>query len=184
MNDKEFGFRKLLKLEHRRGTNNSYLLPNQFPPRNYVSPLKLIEISRLWDNYSWIIQNVFKTNQWQLIWVHQTFKIQRQKGGPNNSDFLENWFPPDIMSPLFYLYKFQDSAKCTPESCRMHSNLINYNEFGSIKLLKSKYRMGDQIIQIFWKIGFPQKLGLPYFICTNFKTLQKVLLNHAECIQI
>ena len=34
-------------------------------------------------------------------------------------------------------------------------------KFGSIKLLKFKYKRGDQIIQIFCKIGFPQKLGLP-----------------------
>ena len=36
--------------------------------------------------------------------VHKTFKIQIQKGRPNNSDFLQNWFPPEIMSPHFKVF--------------------------------------------------------------------------------
>ena len=66
----------------------------------------------------------------------------------------------------------------------MHSNLMTDDEFGSIKLLKLKYRSGDQIIQTFCKIGSPQKVGLPSLICRNLKTLIKVLLNHAECMEI
>ena len=61
---------------------------------------------------------------------------------------------------------------------------MNDEEFGSIKLLKLKYRRGDQIIQNFCKIGSPQKLGPRSLICRNFKALKKVLLNHAECIEI
>ena len=34
---------------------------------------------------------------------YKTFKIEMQKGGPNDSDFLKNWFSPDIMSPIFNL---------------------------------------------------------------------------------
>ena len=41
---------------------------------------------------------------------------------------------------------------------------MNDEEFGSKKLLKLKYRRGDQIIQTFCKIGFPQKLGRPSLI--------------------
>ena len=40
------------------------------------------------------------------------------------------------------------------------------------------------MIQIFCKIGSPQKLGLSSLICRNFKTLRKLLVNHAECIEI
>ena len=61
---------------------------------------------------------------------------------------------------------------------------MNHKEFGSVKLLKFKYRSGDQIIQTFFKIGSPQKLGPSSLTCRNFKTLRKVLLNHAECIEI
>ena len=66
----------------------------------------------------------------------------------------------------------------------MHSNLINGKEFVSIKLLKLKYRIGDQKIQTFSKISSPQKLGPPSLTCRNLKTLREVLLNHAECIEI
>ena len=61
---------------------------------------------------------------------------------------------------------------------------MNDDEFGSTKLLKFKHRMGNQIIRTFWKIGSPQKLDPPSLICRSFKTLTKVLLNHAECIEI
>ena len=130
------------------------------------------------------MQKGLKSNEWRRIWVRKSFKIEKQYGGQNTSDFLQNWFLPEIRSPFFNLKKFQDSEKSTPESCRMHWNLMNDDEFGSIKLLKLKYRRGDQIIQTFCKIGSPQKLGPPSLICRNFKTLKKVLLNHAECIEI
>ena len=57
-------------------------------------------------------------------------------------------------------------------------------EFGSIELLRLKYKRGDETIQTFCKIGSPQKLGPPSLICTIFRTLQKVLLNHAEYIEM
>ena len=60
----------------------------------------------------------------------------------------------------------------------MHWDLLNDEEFGSIKLLKLKYRKGDKLIQTFCKIGFP---------LFNFYKLQdskKSILNRAECIEI
>ena len=53
----------------------------------------------------------------------------------------------EINSPLFNLRKFEKSEKGTRKSCRMHSNLMNDEEFGSLKLLKFKFRLGDQIFQ-------------------------------------
>ena len=44
--------------------------------------------------------------------------------------------------------------------------------------------MGDKIIQTFCKDGSPKKLGPPSLICKNLKTLKKVLLSHAECIEM
>ena len=61
---------------------------------------------------------------------------------------------------------------------------MNDKEFGSIKLLKLKYRKGDKLIQTFCKIGSPQKLGPPSLICRNLMTLRKVLVNYAECTEI
>ena len=130
------------------------------------------------------MQNPLKSTAWRRIWVSKTFKIQIQKGGPNNSDFLQNWFPQEIRSPFFNLQKFQDYEESTPGSCRKHWNLINDEEFLSVKLLKLKYRRGDQIIQTFLKIGSPQKLGPTSLVSRNLKTLEKVLLNQTKCIEI
>ena len=61
---------------------------------------------------------------------------------------------------------------------------MNDEEFWSTKLLKLKYRKGDQIIQTFCKIGSPQKLSPPSLICRNIMTQGKELQNHAECIEM
>ena len=47
------------------------------------------------------MQGALKFNEWKRIWVQKTFKNEIQKGGPNYSDFLQNWFPPQIKSHLF-----------------------------------------------------------------------------------
>ena len=58
------------------------------------------------------------------------------------------------------------------------------DEFGSVKLLKLKYRRRNKIIQTFCKIGSPQKTGAPTLSCRNFNIPRKVLFNDAECIEI
>ena len=130
------------------------------------------------------MKNALRSNEWRWIWVHKTFKSELQKRGPNNSDFLQNWFHPEIRSRFFNLYKFQESDKSSPVSCRMHWNLITEYKLGSTKLLKLKYRTGDQIIQTLYKIDSPQKLASHSLTCRNLKTVIKVLLNYAECIKI
>ena len=132
----------------------------------------------------WKIQLLRRGKGWCRIWLHKTFKIEIEQGGTSNSDFLHNWFCREITSPLFNLSKFKKPEKGTPESNRMHSNLMNDAEFGSLKLLKLNYRRVDQLIQTFCKIGSRQKIDPPALICTKFKTLRKVLLNHVQCIEI
>ena len=66
------------------------------------------------------MRNALKSNEGRKILVHKTFKIELQNEGPNSSDFLPNWLPPEIRSLLFNLKKFEDSEKGTPESCGMH----------------------------------------------------------------
>ena len=129
------------------------------------------------------MHNALKSNKRWSIWVHKTFKIEIQKRGPNNSDFLQNWFPSEIESSSLISRNFKTLRKVLLNS-RMHWNLIKDDQFGSIKLLKLKYRRGHQIIQTFCKIGSPPKLCPLSIICRKFKTLRKVLLNHAECIEI
>ena len=40
------------------------------------------------------MKNGLISNEWGVIWVDKTFKTEIQKGEPNNSDILQNWFPP------------------------------------------------------------------------------------------
>ena len=61
---------------------------------------------------------------------------------------------------------------------------MNDEEFGSIELLRLKYRRGEQIIETFCKIGSCQKLGPHSLISRNFKALRKILVNHAEYIEM
>ena len=61
---------------------------------------------------------------------------------------------------------------------------MNDEEFGSIELLRLRYRKGDPTKQTFYKIGSPKKLGPLSLILRNIKALRKVLLIHAECTDI
>ena len=58
--------------------------------------------------------------------------------------------------------KFQKSDKDNPGLYRMHWNLMNGAEPGSIKLLKLKYRSaGGQIVQTSLEIDCPEKFVPP-----------------------
>ena len=122
------------------------------------------------------------TNEWSRIWIYKTFEIEIKKRGPNNADILQNWFPPEIRSPLYNLPKLQDY-----DSWFMQKWLKS-NEWGRIwvhiTFMIEIQKEGDQIIQTFCKIGSPQKLGPPSLIWKNFRTLRKVLLIHAEMTEI
>ena len=66
-----------------------------------------------------------KANEWWGNCVHKTFKVEIEKTGPINPDILQNWLPPEIMSPLFHLKKFQGSEKGSPETEKINWNLMN-----------------------------------------------------------
>ena len=129
------------------------------------------------------MQKWLKSNEWCRIWVHRTYKIVIQKGGPNHSDILKNWFPPEIRSHFFNMKIFENPERSIPESDKMHWKIRHGEEFGSKKLWKLKNRSGDQINQTCWKIGYHQKLGPPSLICRNLKTLKEVLLNHKNALK-
>ena len=87
--------------------------------------------------------------------------------------FCKSGSPQEIRFSLFNLKKFEKNEKNTAESCRMHWNLMNDDEFGSFKLLKFKYRRGDQIIQLFYRIGSPQEIRSPLFNLRKFQKPEK-----------
>ena len=55
----------------------------------------------------------------------------------------------------------------------MHWNLVNDQEFGSLKFLKLKYTKGDLIIQLFCRIGSPQEIRSPVFNLRKFQKPEK-----------
>ena len=114
------------------------------------------------------MMKLLKSDEWWRIWICRTFKIEIQEEGPNNSDILQNWLPPKIRSPVFNLEKFQDCEDSTPESCRMRWNVMHDEEFGSIELLRLKYRHREEIVKTFWKSSCPKRLGPPSLICRNW----------------
>ena len=81
--------------------------------------------------------------------------------------------PQEIMFAVFNLWKFRKSEKSTPESCRELWNLGNDKEFGSLRLLKLKYRRGDKMIQPFCRIGSPQEIRFPMFNFLKFEKPEK-----------
>ena len=137
-----------LKIEIQKDEpNNSANLQNWFPPRTQVSPLYCVEIFKVWEKYSWIMQRAFKCKEWWRIWVLKTFKIEIQRGNQIIQLFCRIGCPLEIRSPIINLLEFSTSEKSTPESWKMHWNLQNDKndkEFWSLKLLKLKYRRGGQ----------------------------------------
>ena len=97
-------------------------------------------------------------------------KLKYSRGDQINQPFCRIGSPQEIKSPLFNLRKFEKPEKSTTESCRTHWNLRNDKEYGSFELLKLKYRRGDEIIQLFCRIGSPQEIRSPLFY---LKKLQK-----------
>ena len=83
-------------------------------------------------------------------------KLKYRRGHQISQPFCRIGSPQEIMFALFNLWKFRKSEKGTHESCRMHQNLVNDKQFGSFKLLKLKYRRGEQIIQPFCRIVSPK----------------------------
>ena len=48
--------------------------------------------------------NALESKEWRRNVSHQTFKIEIQKGQPNNSDILQNWFPKKL-DPSYLICK-------------------------------------------------------------------------------
>ena len=78
-------------------------------------------------------------------------KLKYRRGDHIIQTFCKIGSPQKLLSP-----SSGDSEKKTPKSYKMHWNLMNDEEFGSIKFSKSKYWRGDKIIiQTFCRIGPP-----------------------------
>ena len=103
----------------------------------------------------------------------QLLKLKYRMGDQIIQPFCRIGSPQEIRSPLFKLRKFEKTEKSTAESCRMHWNLLDDEEFWRLKFLKLKYKRGDQIIQPFCGIGSPQEIRSPLFYLRKFEKDEK-----------
>ena len=154
MNDKEFGSFKVVKLKYRRGDQIIQAFcrigsPQEiwsllFNFRKFQKPERSTSVSCITH---WNLMND------QEFGCFKVLKLKYRRGDQIIEPFCRIGSPQEFRSHLFNLKKFEKPEKRTTASCRMHWNLMNEKEFGSFKLLKLKYRRGDQIIQPFCRIG-------------------------------
>ena len=69
--------------------------------------------------------------------------------------------PQKLGPPSLICRNVKSLTKKSSESYRTHGNLMNDKEFGSLKVLKLKYRRGDQINQLFFRSAWIPKKSSP-----------------------
>ena len=185
LDNKEFGWLKFLKLNYRRGDQIIQPFCRIGSPQEIRSPLfnlrKFEKTEKITAEPCTMHWNLLDDEEFGSL---KFLKLKYRRGDQIIPPFCRIGSPQEIRSSLFNLRKFEKTEKITAESCRMHWNLLDNEEFRWLKFSKLKYRRGDQIIQPFCRIGSPKKLGPPSLIWGNLKKLRKVLLNRVECIEI
>ena len=109
------------------------------------------------------------------FWPLKVLKLKYRRGDQISQGFCRIDLPLEIRSLHSLIC---ENFKSTIEWCTMHWNLMNDEEFSSLKISKLKYRRGDQII------NSPKEIGPHSLVVGNLKALRKVLLNQLECIEI
>ena len=174
MNDKKFGFFKLLKFKYRRGDQIIQLFCRIGSPQEIRSPFfnlkkfqKPEKSTTVSSRTHWNLMNDEEFGSFRLL------KFKYRRGHQIIPAFCRIGSPQEIRSPLFNLMNFQKPEKSTAESCRRHWDLMNDEKFGSFELLKLKYRRGDEIIQQFCRIGSPREIRSPLFNLRKFEKPEK-----------
>ena len=106
-NNKKFGSFKCLILKCRRGDQIIQSFCRIGPPEVVRSPL--FNLKKVWKPDKSTAES-FRM-YWNLINDKEfgsfiCLILKYRRGEPNNSAFLQNWFPQEIRSPLFNLRKF------------------------------------------------------------------------------
>ena len=174
LDDEEFGWLKFLKLKYKRGDQIIQPFCGIGSPQEIRSPI---------FNFRKFEQTEKSTaDSCRMHWNlpdHEEFgslkllKLKYRTGDQIIQPFCRIRSPQEIRSPLFNLRKFEKYEKSTSQSCRMHWNLLDGEEFGSLKFLKLKYTRSDKIIQPFCRIGSPQEIRSPLFNLRKFEKTEK-----------
>ena len=169
LDDKEFRSLKVLKLKHRRGDQIIQPFCRIGSPQEITS--HLYNLRKFWKTEKNTAE--FCSIHWNLLDDEEfgslkVLKLKHRRGDQIIQPFCRIGSPQEISSPLYNLRKFKKTEKSTAELCRMHWNLLDDEEFGSLKVLKLKHRRGDQIIQPFCRIGSPQEISSPLYNLKKF----------------
>ena len=170
MNGEEFGWPKLLKLKYRKEEEIIQLFCRIGSLQEIRFPLiNLMNFKEAEKNTaeSWKMNwNLMKDKEFGSF---KLLKLKYRKREEIFQLFCRIGSSQEIRSPLFNLMSFQKARKSTAESYRMHTNLMNYNEFRSFKFLKLNYRTGDQIIQPFRRNPCSQEIRSNLFNLNKFQ---------------
>ena len=174
LDDEEFGWLKFLKLKYRRGYQIIQAFCRIGSPKKFCAPSfnlrKFEKTEKSTAELCRIHWNLLHEEEFGSL---KFLKLKYRKGDQIIQPFCRIGSPHEIRSPLFNFRKFEKTEKSTAESCRMHWNLLDDEEFGWLKFLKLKYRRGDQIIQAFCRIGSPKKFCAPSFNLRKFEKTEK-----------
>ena len=133
---------------------------------------KCLKAEKIKSKLCQIIWNLLNDEE---FWPLKVLKLKYRRGDQISQGFCRIDLPQEIRSLHSLIC---ENFKSTIEWCTMHWNLMNDEEFSSLKISKLKYRRGDQII------NSPKEIGPHSLVVGNLKALRKVLLNQLECIEI
>ena len=174
MNDEEFGSFQILKLKQRMGVQIIQPFCRINSPQEIRSCLiNLMNFQKVQKSATvscrthWNLMNDKEFGCFKLL------KLKCRKGDQIIQAFYRIGSRQEIRSFLIKLMNFQKGEKSTAKSCRMNWNLMNDKEFGSFKLVKLKYKKGDQIIQSFCRIGSLQEIRSPFVNLSKFQKAEK-----------
>ena len=178
MNNKEFGCFKFLKLKYRTGDQIIQAI-YRIGSHEEISSLlfnlrKLRKIKRSSAESCSTHWNLMIDEEFESL---KFLELKYWRGDQIIQPFCKIASHQEIRSLLFNLRKFQKIEKSRGESWSTHWNLMNDEEFESVKYLEFKYRRGVQIIQPFCRIGSHEEIWSPVF---NLRKLRKIERSSAE----
>ena len=141
MNDDDFGSFKFQKLKYRRRDQIIQLFCRIGSTQEIRTPLlNLRKFQKPEKSTADSYRMHSNPMNDQIFGSFRFLKLKYRRGDQRILPFWRIASPKEIRPPLLNLRKFENLEKRTAESCRMHWNLMNDEEFGSFELLKLKYR--------------------------------------------
>ena len=178
MNDEECEFFKFLELKYRRGDQVIQPFWKIGSRQEIRSPLlNLRKFQKIEKSTVESIGTHWSSMNDKEFESLKFTELKYRRGDQIIQSFWRIGSHQEIMSLLFNLRKFQKIEKSRGESWSTHWNLINDEEFESVKYLEFKYRRGVQIIQPFCRIGCLQEIRSPLF---NLRKFQKIYKSTGE----